>query len=145
MSSPEDPARDRAYHVKRGALWGAAVAAGYFPIGLLKYHLTIASLGQFGPQTWAQVFALLVVFGAGVGSAVGLLRPLLAWGKLGAALIGFIVTFPVMFIIFAADSEIQTKSIVPVLVVAAVSSGILGGIGGGWLHHIFDNGDPSRD
>lgn len=141
MALSQDPTRDRTYHVKRCVLWGVAVAAVYFPIGLLKYHLTIAPLDALSPQRWAQVFVLLLILGAGVGGVVGLLRPLLVWGKVGAALIEFIIAFPLLFIVFATDPNIQSSSIVPVLVVAALASAILGGGGGVWMHHVFNNDD----
>lgn len=77
-------------------MWGMAVGALYYPLALLKAHVSTGSLPPTSLLTYGIAFVCVLAGGAAVGSAVGAMRPLLRWGKLGAALIGSIVSLPLV-------------------------------------------------
>lgn len=132
----DSPVRNLAKNLMWGAAWGMFLAAVYYPIGLMKYLLTqdpIKSEVLF----LTRAFVATVAVGGVVGCGVGILRPLLSGGRWGAALIGMLVTIPLLALVVLdfpyTDLAENLHSAVYILLVSVVGGGSLGL----FIHHLF--------
>lgn len=122
--------------VRWGVKWGVLLAAGYFPIGLIKVALTQGQLGYDTPFLIKSFFGFLIVGGL-VGCCVGLLRPLLCWGKWGAALVGILLALPLISITILTKPDIGGTPLWFTLGFILVASAVFGGIVGLGLYYIM--------
>ena len=126
------PTSSLASNLAWGAKWGLLCAAVYFPIGLAKYLLTGGSV-ELDVLFLTRAFVATVAVGGVVGCGVGLLRPLLSWGRWGAALMGIIVSAPLVAVAVLYGPDISIADVVGnvhlagyFLLVSVVGGGFLG-------------------
>lgn len=114
-----------------GAKWGLLCGAGYFPLGLAKYAMTQGPI-DFGLLFLIRAFLLVVIVGGVAGFGVGFLRPLLSWGKWGAALIGVLVSMPFLTLAIWHGSDFDFQyplSATTYIVTASLGFGGMVGLG----------------
>lgn len=124
-----------------GLSWGFRLASLWIVCVIIILYLG-ESPPTDSPDAFLQFVGMILLMGLASGGIVGLLRPLLDYGRIGSAIVGFFATVPLVAIgMSTSDGTIQFSEIDPLLV--SVVSIIVGPVLGIGYYYIFRGGDGS--